>query len=189
MRRFKVVVSTSVNIQMENQVVGISENMFVHNNSKHGRRSKRMPTLLPNGLSTLSPGSPELPAGIPKILAISPNEGNLFGNEVVTIIGEHFEPGLRVIFGGVVLYAEYICSSAMSLRTPPKQTPGTVEVTFQYTGMSNRLKKCPKLSLVNTVLFNYSMETQVTFTSLTDYNYQRLKAVLYKMLLELSIKF
>ena len=41
MRRFQVVVSTSVNINLENQILAVSENMFVHNNSKHGRRAKR----------------------------------------------------------------------------------------------------------------------------------------------------
>ncbi|CAN0025485.1 unnamed protein product [Bubo scandiacus] len=36
MRRFQVVVSTTVNV--DGHVLAVSDNMFVHNNSKHGRR-------------------------------------------------------------------------------------------------------------------------------------------------------
>jgi len=40
MRRFQVVLSTTVNL--EQPLLAVSENMFVHNNSKHGRRTRRM---------------------------------------------------------------------------------------------------------------------------------------------------
>uniref|UniRef100_H9GDC1 Transcription factor COE DNA-binding domain-containing protein n=1 Tax=Anolis carolinensis TaxID=28377 RepID=H9GDC1_ANOCA len=40
MRRFQVVVSTTVNV--DGHVLAVSDNMFVHNNSKHGRRARRM---------------------------------------------------------------------------------------------------------------------------------------------------
>lgn len=43
MRRFQVVLSTSVSV--EPPVLAISENMFVHNNSKHGRRTRRLDPL------------------------------------------------------------------------------------------------------------------------------------------------
>lgn len=39
MRRFQVVLSTSPRVDAD--VLAVSENMFVHNNSKHGRRVKR----------------------------------------------------------------------------------------------------------------------------------------------------
>lgn len=39
MRRFKIVVSTNVNVHLDNQILATSTNMFVHNNSKHGRRA------------------------------------------------------------------------------------------------------------------------------------------------------
>ena len=38
MRRFQVAISTTH--EMKN-ILAVSENMFVHNNSKHGRRSSR----------------------------------------------------------------------------------------------------------------------------------------------------
>ncbi|NWT80299.1 COE1 factor, partial [Lanius ludovicianus] len=40
MRRFQVVVSTTVHV--DGHVLAVSDNMFVHNNSKHGRRARRL---------------------------------------------------------------------------------------------------------------------------------------------------
>jgi len=40
MRRFQVVLSTTVGL--EPPLLAVSENMFVHNNSKHGRRTRRL---------------------------------------------------------------------------------------------------------------------------------------------------
>ncbi|XP_074074257.1 transcription factor COE2 [Macrotis lagotis] len=40
MRRFQVVLSTTVNV--DGHVLAVSDNMFVHNNSKHGRRARRL---------------------------------------------------------------------------------------------------------------------------------------------------
>ncbi|CAG7815353.1 unnamed protein product [Allacma fusca] len=40
MRRFQVVISTTVGV--EGPLLAVSDNMFVHNNSKHGRRAKRL---------------------------------------------------------------------------------------------------------------------------------------------------
>ena len=37
---FQVVVSTTVNV--DGHVLAVSDNMFVHNNSKHGRRARRL---------------------------------------------------------------------------------------------------------------------------------------------------
>nr|XP_029718361.1 transcription factor collier-like [Aedes albopictus] len=40
MRRFQVVIATQVAV--DGPLLAISDNMFVHNNSKHGRRAKRL---------------------------------------------------------------------------------------------------------------------------------------------------
>uniref|UniRef100_A0A4W3GZA5 Transcription factor COE DNA-binding domain-containing protein n=1 Tax=Callorhinchus milii TaxID=7868 RepID=A0A4W3GZA5_CALMI len=40
MRRFQVVLSTTMNV--DGHVLAVSDNMFVHNNSKHGRRARRL---------------------------------------------------------------------------------------------------------------------------------------------------
>lgn len=48
----KVVISTQVSV--EGPLLAISDNMFVHNNSKHGRRAKRLDTTEGTGNSSLS---------------------------------------------------------------------------------------------------------------------------------------
>ncbi len=40
MRRFQVVLSGTPNV--DGHVLAVSDNMFVHNNSKHGRRTRRL---------------------------------------------------------------------------------------------------------------------------------------------------
>ena len=88
MRRFQVVVSTSASI-LEDQVLSISENMFVHNNSKHGKRTKRVPIGVDDQATDRI---------LPQIVAVNPQEGSIYGNEVVTIIGENFSSDITVVF-------------------------------------------------------------------------------------------
>ncbi|NXH84878.1 COE3 factor, partial [Edolisoma coerulescens] len=98
MRRFQVVVSTTVHV--DGHVLAVSDNMFVHNNSKHGRRARR-----------LDPSE-----ATPCIKAISPSEGWTTGGATVIVIGDNFFDGLQVLFGTVLD------------TTPGKgtQPPGTV---------------------------------------------------------------
>ena len=44
-----MVISTQVNV--EGPLLAISDNMFVHNNSKHGRRAKRLDSVEGKGFS------------------------------------------------------------------------------------------------------------------------------------------
>jgi hypothetical protein len=46
MRRFQVAVATTPNLDPLSMVC-VSENMFVHNNSKHGRKIRRVDGALP----------------------------------------------------------------------------------------------------------------------------------------------
>ncbi|XP_073740803.1 transcription factor COE3 isoform X13 [Callorhinus ursinus] len=73
MRRFQVVVSTTVNV--DGHVLAVSDNMFVHNNSKHGRRARRLdpsegtaPSYLENALNepTIDYGFQRLQKVIPR---------------------------------------------------------------------------------------------------------------------------
>ncbi|XP_041571506.2 transcription factor COE4 isoform X4 [Taeniopygia guttata] len=105
MRRFQVVVSTTVHV--DGHVLAVSDNMFVHNNSKHGRRARR-----------LDPSE----AATPCIKAISPSEGWTTGGATVIVIGDNFFDGLQVLFGTVLVWSE----------TPPRHIPGVVEVTLSY---------------------------------------------------------
>ncbi|KAG9346096.1 hypothetical protein JZ751_007914 [Albula glossodonta] len=108
--RFSVVVSTTVNV--DGHVLAVSDNMFVHNNSKHGRRARR-----------LDPSE-----ATPCIKAISPSEGWTTGGATVIIIGDNFFDGLQVVFGTMLL----ITPHAIRVQTPPRHIPGVVEVTLSY---------------------------------------------------------
>uniref|UniRef100_A0ACB8E9F3 Transcription factor COE1 n=1 Tax=Sphaerodactylus townsendi TaxID=933632 RepID=A0ACB8E9F3_9SAUR len=115
MRRFQVVVSTTVNV--DGHVLAVSDNMFVHNNSKHGRRARRLdPT----------------EAATPCIKAISPSEGWTTGGATVIVIGDNFFDGLQVVFGTMLVWSELITPHAIRVQTPPRHIPGVVEVTLSY---------------------------------------------------------
>ncbi|KAG8441059.1 hypothetical protein GDO86_006702 [Hymenochirus boettgeri] len=114
MRRFQVVLSTTVNV--DGHVLAVSDNMFVHNNSKHGRRTRRLdPT-----------------EATPCIKAISPSEGWTTGGAMVIIIGDNFFDGLQVVFGTMLVWSELITPHAIRVQTPPRHIPGVVEVTLSY---------------------------------------------------------
>ncbi|XP_069601138.1 transcription factor COE4 [Ranitomeya imitator] len=115
MRRFQVVVSTTVNV--DGHVLAVSDNMFVHNNSKHGRRARR-----------LDPSE----AATPCIKAVSPSEGWTTGGATVILIGDHFFDGLQVVFGTMLVWSELITPHAIRVQTPPRHIPGVVEVTLSY---------------------------------------------------------
>ncbi|NXT87524.1 COE3 factor, partial [Anhinga rufa] len=110
MRRFQVVVSTTVNV--DGHVLAVSDNMFVHNNSKHGRRARR-----------LDPSE-----ATPCIKAISPSEGWTTGGATVIVIGDNFFDGLQV----PRLAPQLITPHAIRVQTPPRHIPGVVEVTLSY---------------------------------------------------------
>ncbi|KAF8790327.1 transcription factor collier-like isoform X1 [Argiope bruennichi] len=118
MRRFLVVISTQVSV--EGPLLAVSDPMFVHNNSKHGRRAKR-----------LDPTEVHF-AATPCIKAISPSEGWTAGGSVVIIIGDNFFDGLQVVFGTMLVWSELITSHAIRVQTPPRHIPGVVEVTLSY---------------------------------------------------------
>uniref|UniRef100_A0A8C7K7L2 Transcription factor COE4 n=1 Tax=Oncorhynchus kisutch TaxID=8019 RepID=A0A8C7K7L2_ONCKI len=122
MRRFQVVVSTTVSV--DGHVLSVSDNIFVHNNSKHGRRARRLDP---------SEGPPSyLEHATPCIKAISPSEGWTTGGATVIIIGENFFDGLQVIFGTMLVWSELITAHAIRVQTPPRHIPGVVEVTLSY---------------------------------------------------------
>ncbi|XP_066149674.1 transcription factor collier isoform X9 [Euwallacea fornicatus] len=126
MRRFQVVISTQVAV--DGPLLAISDNMFVHNNSKHGRRAKRLdPT------EGQFPGLyPPLPVATPCIKAISPSEGWTAGGSTVIIVGDNFFDGLQVVFGTMLVWSELITPHAIRVQTPPRHIPGVVEVTLSY---------------------------------------------------------
>ncbi len=111
--------------------MAVSDNMFVHNNSKHGRRTKRLDpidggaSVTEYDLGQLS--GPFLIFGknfwlikfrffcslileslipTPVIKHIQPNEGWIVGGQVVLILGENFFDGLQVMFNTMLVYSE-----------------------------------------------------------------------------------
>eukprot|EP00072_Mus_musculus_P032557 XP_006499345.1 PREDICTED: transcription factor COE4 isoform X5 [Mus musculus] len=149
MRRFQVVVSTTVSV--DGHVLAVSDNMFVHNNSKHGRRARR-----------LDPSE----AATPCIKAISPGEGWTTGGATVIIIGDNFFDGLQVVFGNVLLWSELITPHAIRVQTPPRHIPGVVEVTLSY--KSKQFCKGAPGRFVYTALNEPTI----------DYGFQRLQKVI-----------
>ncbi|XP_064874482.1 transcription factor COE1-A isoform X1 [Oncorhynchus nerka] len=156
MRRFQVVVSTTVSV--DGNVLSVSDNMFVHNNSKHGRRARRQDP---------SEGTPSyLEHATPCIKAISPSEGWTTGGATVIIIGENFFDGLQVIFGTMLVWSELITAHAIRVQTPPRHIPGVVEVTLSY--------KSKQFCKGTPGRFIYTALNEPTI----DYGFQRLQKVI-----------
>ncbi|XP_022671334.1 transcription factor collier-like isoform X2 [Varroa jacobsoni] len=146
MRRFQVVISSQVNV--EGPLLAVSDNMFVHNNSKHGRRAKRLDagdsdsTLVDvkrarfnEDLILNNPAShfTDVPfSSTPCIKAISPSEGWTEGGSSVIIIGDNFFEGLQVVFSTMLVWSEMLTPHAIRVQTPPRHLPGAVEVTLSY---------------------------------------------------------
>ncbi|XP_058648897.1 transcription factor COE3a isoform X10 [Onychostoma macrolepis] len=157
MRRFQVVVSTTVNV--DGHVLAVSDNMFVHNNSKHGRRARRLDPS--EGTAT-----PYLEHATPCIKAISPSEGWTTGGATVIIIGDNFFDGLQVVFGTMLVWSELITPHAIRVQTPPRHIPGVVEVTLSY--KSKQFCKGAPGRFVYTALNEPTI----------DYGFQRLQKVI-----------
>uniref|UniRef100_A0A8C6NIG5 IPT/TIG domain-containing protein n=1 Tax=Nothobranchius furzeri TaxID=105023 RepID=A0A8C6NIG5_NOTFU len=155
MRRFQVVVSTTVNV--DGHVLAVSDNMFVHNNSKHGRRARRLDP---------SEGKTPLTSATPCIKAISPSEGWTTGGATVILIGDNFFDGLQVVFGTMLVWSELITPHAIRVQTPPRHIPGVVEVTLSY--KSKQFCKGAPGRFVYTALNEPTI----------DYGFQRLQKVI-----------
>ncbi|KAB1270755.1 Transcription factor COE1, partial [Camelus dromedarius] len=131
----EVVVSTTVNV--DGHVLAVSDNMFVHNNSKHGRRARRLDPS-EGGQSVVDRTGSKVyllclvRAATPCIKAISPSEGWTTGGATVIIIGDNFFDGLQVVFGTMLVWSELITPHAIRVQTPPRHIPGVVEVTLSY---------------------------------------------------------
>ncbi|CAD5221324.1 unnamed protein product [Bursaphelenchus xylophilus] len=157
MRRFQVVLSSTPRVDAD--VLAVSENMFVHNNSKHGRRVKRESAEMDHSVnvSSIAP---------PIIKTICPSECWCQGGSVVVIIGENFHENMQVNFGSNTVWGELITPQAMKVTVPARSTPGNVEVTI-----SSKLKSSRSIA-------------RFTYVSLTepniDYGFQRLQKLLPK---------
>ena len=85
----QIAISTSPDMK---DPLAVSNNMFVHNNSKHGRRSTARDKLDPM-------------ESHPTIKGLFPSEGWNTGGSQIVIIGENFFDGLQVIFGNCLVWS------------------------------------------------------------------------------------
>lgn len=145
MRRFQVVLSETVSV--DGPLLAVSDNMFVHNNSKHGRRIRPIKGEPINGNSMLesSPLSNSSTntshtssmGGLvshPNIKSICPNEGWTQGGQTVVIIGDNFFEGLQVVFGSLIVWSEFLTSHAIKVQVPSRTHPGPVDITLSFKG-------------------------------------------------------
>uniref|UniRef100_A0AC34GX24 IPT/TIG domain-containing protein n=1 Tax=Panagrolaimus sp. ES5 TaxID=591445 RepID=A0AC34GX24_9BILA len=167
MRRFRVVLSTTPRV--DTTVLAESDNMFVHNNSKHGRRIRRPdPEITSDSILVTPEENGVLP---PIIKAICPNEGWCQGGSTAVIIGENFCDGMSVTFGSVPIYSEavsLISSHAIKVVVPARQNPGAVDVTVSW--------KNKPYTRGSTVRFTYVSLNEPNI----DYAFKRLQKLLPK---------
>ncbi|NXR06480.1 COE3 factor, partial [Semnornis frantzii] len=155
----QVVVSTTVNV--DGHVLAVSDNMFVHNNSKHGRRARRLD---PSEGESLCAHTHV--CAVPWHVSISPSEGWTTGGATVIVIGDNFFDGLQVVFGTMLVWSELITPHAIRVQTPPRHIPGVVEVTLSY--KSKQFCKGAPGRFVYTALNEPTI----------DYGFQRLQKVI-----------
>ncbi|XP_011408942.1 PREDICTED: transcription factor COE2-like [Amphimedon queenslandica] len=104
--------------KVSGQPIACSDSMFVHNNSKHGRRPIYRDNVVGDGK--------------PCIVSIYPNEGWTTGGSRITVIGVNFFEGLDIVFGTVPVQSEVLSPNAIAVRTPPATMTGEVDVTLIF---------------------------------------------------------
>ena len=148
-RRFQLIITTTE----EMDVLCISQQIFVHNNSKHTKAKSFFKSDDP---------ATEDPKTFPKILAISPSEGWTMGGQTIVIIGDHFRHGLQVIFGSIPVFSQLITTHAIRVESPPRPSPGMVKVTLALDSH--------QYDLATPGMFNYVSPTEPSL----DYGFSRL---------------
>eukprot|EP00126_Sphaerothecum_destruens_P008432 Sdes_comp20209_c0_seq4m13549 len=132
LRKFSIVILEDKEYVSVDKSLVVSSSLFVHNNSKYGRKNSDRSLL----------------DGTPRILAICPSQGGIEGGKTVVIIGENFFEGIAVIFGNIYgSDAILITSHAISVKIPRQNYAGVTEVSLFHKG-----KRIPK---VNSARFMY----------------------------------
>lgn len=146
-RRFQLVISTMANMF---HPLAKSNPIFVHNNSKHGRR----PTSGPAGTKTHL---------LPSIKCLIPADGWVTGGSQVVIIGSNFEDGIQILLGNVLIWiVEVLSKNTLRFVLPPRTEAGNVEVFLSY--KSKPVYQRP------TVMFTYNALNEPSI----DFEFQRL---------------
>nr|ODN92410.1 suppressor protein SPT23 [Cryptococcus depauperatus CBS 7841] len=70
----------------------------------------------------------------PSITHVIPGEGPMAGGSTIAIAGQHFSPGMVIVFGQRPAATEFVNGGFMQCRLPPSAFAGVVEVTIQGFG-------------------------------------------------------
>ncbi|VDO97456.1 unnamed protein product [Soboliphyme baturini] len=101
------------------------------------------------------------------MLAVSDNiEGWTTGGTTAIIIGDNFFDGLQVVFGSMIVWSELLTPHAIRVTTPPRHTPGVVEITLTY--------KAKQFCRGSPGRFVYASLNEPTI----DYGFQRLQKLI-----------
>lgn len=152
-RRFQVALYSS--ICLNGSPIASSEAIFVHNNSKHGRRTQAY------GREAAVVGD-----GKPYIIAVHPSEGWISGGTKVCIVGMNFYEGVEVVFGTLPASSEFLSPHAIAVRAPQSPRPGEVDITLVYKGS--------QFCITNPGKFVYITPDENTF----DHNFARIERLL-----------
>lgn len=153
-RRFQVALYSMERIK-SNSPIATSDSMFVHNNSKHGRR--------PAPFREAVVGD-----GKPYIISVYPNEGWMSGGTKVCIVGMNFFEGIEVVFGTLPANCEVLSPNAIAVKVPQSPRTGEVDITLIFKGS--------QFCITNPGKFLYISPDDHTF----DHNFSRLERLLRK---------
>nr|CAD2198776.1 unnamed protein product [Meloidogyne enterolobii] len=150
----------SMTPRVDTDVLAVSDNMFVHNNSKHGRRVKRVPSS-----SSINSTNNALPV----IKHIFPSEVCCQSGGSAILIGENFHEGMQVFFGNSLTWSELITPQAIKVNIPVRPNAGSVDVFLCSP------KGQPKMRS-NSIRFSFSSSSEPSI----DTAFQRLQKLLPK---------
>ncbi|MEI8044782.1 MAG: IPT/TIG domain-containing protein, partial [Verrucomicrobiota bacterium] len=91
-----------------------------------------------DGISEVFSGTPLLPhvvlvSNVPTLGSVTPNHGSSAGGTAVTLSGTLFEPGVGVLFGGMLASNVTVTSANQLTCSTPPHFPGLVDVTVMNT--------------------------------------------------------
>eukprot|EP00118_Oscarella_pearsei_P018720 m.193333 g.193333 ORF g.193333 m.193333 type:complete len:532 (+) comp39477_c0_seq19:104-1699(+) len=130
LRRFQIAVATSADFSTTAKVLAYSADMFVHNNSKHGRK----PPIKSSPIEEAVQFREATVLAMPLVTAIIPDEGWTYGGTNVVLIGENFVHGMQAAFGSQLVFTKVTTKNSMHIITPPWPVPGPVSVTLHIRG-------------------------------------------------------
>eukprot|EP01135_Chromosphaera_perkinsii_P004512 Nk52_evm6s287 gene=Nk52_evmTU6s287 len=102
--------------------LGLSESIFVHNNSKYGRKHD-----IKVDKNTIN--------FAPEILHVNPNQGWTSGGQEITIIGKNFTNRMQIVFGKTICTEmKFLTPNALSVKLPETSHSHICEVNVAVKG-------------------------------------------------------